>query len=494
MRRIQTFLMLIVLGVLGALAYAPLNLWPLLPLSLAGFSYILSTHTHTMRQALGYAATYFFSYYAMGMGWVAESFFTVNLGLFSPIAFIGLPLGLSVFPVCACCITFYGGESLHPRHKSFMLGLMLSLAFLIQFLGEFACPWLIPGYAMPLEILQTTAYIGIEGLTVIICSVSCILASRTPSYILTSCIITAGLFYAGAQRLSHNPTKNTSITLRLVQPCIPQILKWDARKVEDNLYEHAYLSQSPSPTPIQAVIWPEAAVIFDFTQHQGLCEMFGHAAPQGGHIIMGSVTEARTDHSMKLPRNSLVVLNEKGDVQQRYDKKHLLPFGEYMPGRRYLPWVAKMSASELDMTPGDGACVLSPSPLPPFRPLICYEGLFSREIWYASSPEQRPLWLLNLTNDAWFGTSFGPYQHLKHVSVRSIEQGIPMVRSANNGISAIIDALGRVTHSLPLNQKGVLDAPLPRAIEPTFYSRYGAWFLEILMSMILLIVYLIKRR
>lgn len=483
----------IILGALGALAYAPLNFWPLIFVSMGGFTAIFIHKATSLRHAWIFAFAYFLSYYAVGMGWVAQSFFTVGLGAFSPIAYIGLPLALSIFPVSGCIIAFYSMRAFKPGLHSLILALMLSLAFLIQFLGPFACPWLIPGYAMPLEILQSTAWIGIEGLTVLITLMACLCASRAIRVIIPSIVILGSMYFGGAQRMASHQTHNTPIMVRVVQPCIPQILKWDARKIQDNLYAHAYLSEEDATTPLHAVIWPEAAVVFDFTRDADLCSMFGHVAPKKGYLITGSVTEHLIGHHTKAPRNSFIALNDTGAIAGRCDKQHLLPFGEYVPGRKYLPWISKMTPGTADMTPGEGPRILTLPGLPPCRPLICYEALFSREIWYASDVEPRPQWLLNLTNDAWFGDTFGPYQHLKHVSVRAIEQGTPMVRAANNGISAVIDPLGRIVQRLPLNQRGVLDAALPKALEPTFYNRYGRWMLEMLLVLIVLTLVMMRR-
>ena len=482
-------LILLALGGLASFDYAPLNIYYLYPLSLGAFTHIIWRKTPSPQRTIMYGGVYFFSHYGVGMAWVAQSFFTVGMGSMSPLAFIGLPLALAVLPTLGCVVAVMVARTSTRIVQCCALGLGLSLAFLMQCVGELACPWLIPGYTLPLPLLQGTAWIGIEGVSVVVCILSCLLASKSRVIILNILALTLALYYAGDSRLSHNPPQDTSTRVRIVQACIPQIQKWNAEKVQENLYLHADLSQTPSNHPIQAVIWPEAAVVFDFTHRPDLCAMFGCAAPQGGYVMMGAVTEHGPSTGLKSPRNSMVVVRDDGIIAGRCDKQHLLPFGEYIPGRRYLPWLPKMTVGEIDMTPGSGPRVMILPGLPPVRPLICYEALFSREMGYAQSGEPRALWFLNLTNDAWFGDSWGPHQHLKHVSVRTIEQGIPMVRAANNGISAVIDGYGRTIHSLPLNRRGVLDAPLPRPLDaPTFYSRHGRFMWEWMTAFILIIL------
>lgn len=482
----------LVYGVLSVFAYAPYQIWPLYILCLARFIHIYTQTPKNTRKALIFAVLFFVPHYMLGMGWVSESFFTIDMGWLSPIALIGLPVALSVLPVVGVLLSY----KLAP-HSPVMLGLCLSVAFLCQFLGQLACPWLIPGYTMPLELLQYTAWIGIEGVTVCVVMVSAFLAVRGVWIKGATLMFLALAFWGGSLRLSSHPMTDTSIGLRLVQPCIPQKIKWTPEHIRHNIYTHARLSQQETSMRIQAVIWPEAASVFDFTPHPDICASFGCAAPQGGgYLMLGSVTLNRDHHpnGMITPRNSFVVLNEDGVILGRCDKRHLLPYGEYVPWRWLMPWVSKMTAGEIDFEPGQGPRVLHIPNLPPFRPLICYEALFSREIWFQESGEPRPLWLLNITNDAWFGDTQGPYQHLKHASVRAIEQGVPMIRVANNGISAVIDAVGRTRHRLSLNEQGVLDIALPTCQALTFYARFGLWMLWMLMGLLITGMLLLKGR
>jgi apolipoprotein N-acyltransferase len=167
--------------------------------------------------------------------------------------------------------------------------------------------------------------------------------------------------------------------------------------------------------------------------------------------------------------NSLIAIDNKARVIAAYDKFHLVPFGEYMPGRRFIP-LRTLANLGLDFTAGDGLHSLHVPNLPPFSPLICYEAIFSGEV---VDETDRPAFMLNVTNDGWYGKTAGPYQHFSIVTARAVEEGLPLVRAANNGISGVVDGYGRVVAKLGLGETGFVDAALPQALPPTFFSRYG---------------------
>jgi apolipoprotein N-acyltransferase len=178
------------------------------------------------------------------------------------------------------------------------------------------------------------------------------------------------------------------------------------------------------------------------------------------------------------------VVDHAGTITATFDKFHLVPLGEYVPLRAYLPFLSKITPGDFDFSAGSGPRTLDIPGLPPVAPLICYEIIFPGRV---VDPSRRPAWLLNLTNDAWFGTSTGPYQHLHQVRVRAVEEGLPLVRAANTGISAVIDSYGKVKASIPLNEAGILDEALPVALPPTPYSTYGGLLLIVVALTILLL-------
>jgi apolipoprotein N-acyltransferase len=201
--------------------------------------------------------------------------------------------------------------------------------------------------------------------------------------------------------------------------------------------------------------------------------------PPGGLLITGA---PRTDPPPLPGRNiwnSLAVIDGSGTILATYDKFHLVPFGEYVPFRGILP-IESVAGGTVDYSAGPGPRTLRLPGLPPVGPLICYEVIFPHAV---VDEADRPAWLLNLTNDAWYGFTSGPFQHFAITRVRAVEEGLPMVRVANNGISGIIDAHGRVLNWLPLDAVGFLDGALPVALPPTPYARWGDWlFLALLLA------------
>jgi len=171
--------------------------------------------------------------------------------------------------------------------------------------------------------------------------------------------------------------------------------------------------------------------------------------------------------------NSIEAVNDRGEIVARYDKAHLVPFGEYVPFRNLLPF-NKITAGTMDLSAGPGPRTLVLPGLPPFAPLVCYEAIFPGAV---VAEGDRPAWMLNVTNDAWYGRSSGPYQHFAIARARAVEEGLPLVRIANNGISGVVDPLGRVLVRTHLDAIGYVDSALPAAVSRTPYVRVGDWML-----------------
>src|SRR6185312_577209 len=202
------------------------------------------------------------------------------------------------------------------------------------------------------------------------------------------------------------------------------------------------------------------------------------AMPSGALLMTGVV---RTDSAPAKPThiwNALEILNAGGDLIATYDKAHLVPFGEYVPLRGILP-IRKITPGLMDFSAGPGPRTISLPDLPAVGPLICYEAIFPAAV---IDEKERPGWMLNVTNDAWYGLTSGPFQHFAIARVRAVEEGLPLLRAANNGITGAIDPYGRVLARLDLDAIGALDVPLPAATKPTIYSRIGdAIFLALLV-------------
>jgi len=239
------------------------------------------------------------------------------------------------------------------------------------------------------------------------------------------------------------------------------------------------------------VIWSETANPFPLERFPDVRAAIGSVAPAGGLVITGVL---RTDPPTGQPQqvwNSLAAVDHAGTVVATYDKSHLVPFGEYVPLHRLLPFISKFTPGIMDFSAGPGRQTLRLPGLPPVGPLICYEVIFPGEVVDRSD---RPQWLLNLTNDGWYGISAGPYQHFAMARLRAVEEGLPLVRAANTGISGVVDAYGRVLARTQLGTVAVLDVDLPRpAPELTTYARFGNATLGVLLALAALVGVALRR-
>jgi apolipoprotein N-acyltransferase len=287
-------------------------------------------------------------------------------------------------------------------------------------------------------------------------------------------------------RLDANPTAYVpDVKLRLVQPNIPQTLKWDKSAEATNIQRHITMSLSEGYESITHLIWAESAMTFRLEEGGFWTQELGGIAPAKGALITGTVRVQPSNAPNTPPAlfNSLNVITPDGQIAAVYDKRKLVPFGEYIPFRSILP-LDKITQGGIDFSTGTSAEPLHIRGAPDMRPQICYEAIFP---WLSHGAY--PHWILNITNDAWFGISTAPYQHFQMTRMRGVEQGVALIRSAGGGISGAVDAYGRVLSTLPLNSEGVLDTPLPQpAAAPTLYARYGNSVLGV--TMVFLIGYI----
>jgi apolipoprotein N-acyltransferase len=280
------------------------------------------------------------------------------------------------------------------------------------------------------------------------------------------------LWSGGALRLAGaTAPAGPAPVLRLVQGNVAQHHKWQPELRAQWFRRHLDLS-AQGADGVQAVIWPESATPYAIDQEPEVRRLIGQVVPPGGLLLTGG---ERFDFDSAPARawNSLFVLDPGGTVVTRYDKRDLVPFGEFLPARGLLGRLGlqKVTGGSVDFQPGPGRQTIALPGLPPFSPLICYEAIFPGGV---VEPGARPAWLLNVTNDAWFGRSSGPYQHLAMARLRAVEEGLPLVRAANTGISAVVDPWGRIAARLDLGVTGVLDAALPAPLAaPPPFARLG---------------------
>jgi apolipoprotein N-acyltransferase len=346
-------------------------------------------------------------------------------------------------------------------------------------------PWNLPGYAWGGSdaVMQAASVIGIYGLsfvTVLAAAMPALLLYRRRAWIAVLLCIGAlagtaawgNARVAAADALPEAERSVPGVQLRLVQGNIAQHHKWDAARQMNNLQTYVSLSQSAGFDSVTHVIWPETAIPYVLNERPSLQNLLVLAVPQDGVLVSGTLRSEGSDEEGDWRIwNSLVVLDRDGVVSS-YDKHHLVPFGEFVPLRAVLP-IDKITPGAVDFSRGPGPRHILLTERLRVSPLICYEAIFSGEAvdHTEASPPQA---LLNITNDAWFGDSSGPHQHLAMSRFRAVEQGVPLIRAANTGISVVTDAYGRVQAALALNREGVLDSVLPVSLEGgTPYGRLG---------------------
>jgi apolipoprotein N-acyltransferase len=470
------------LGALVALALPPLNLWPCL-LGFAGLLHLLRRTERPLGAAvLGWC--FGFGHLLLGLYWIAIAFFTdaERFGLLAVPAVLLLCAGLALYPALATLLTALRRWR-SPSAAALVLAIAWTLAELLRGVLFGGFPWNLIGYAFAGSdgISQLAAVTGIWGL-----SFFAVLVGALPAALLepgarvlwrpaaTAALILALLWLGGALRLTAaQAPPTTGATLRLVQGNVAQHHKWQPELRARWFQRHLDLSTRP-PNGARYVIWPESATPYPLEQDAEVRRLIGLVVPPDGLLLTGG---ERFDLERDPPHawNSLFVLDRSGAIVARYDKRDLVPFGEFLPFRDVLGRLGlqKLTRGSFDFAPGPGRQTIALPGLPPFSPLICYEAIFPGGV---IDPGARPAWLLNITNDAWFGRSSGPYQHLAMARFRAIEEGLPLVRGANTGISALVDPWGRIAASLGLGATGTLDVALPPPLPaPPPFARFGLW-------------------
>ena len=507
-------------GALSVLAMAPFHAWPVLFVTLPVLFWSIeegadgTARYNHLRAALWRGWAFGFGFHVAGLFWIGSAFLVQpeRFALVMPFAVAGLAAGLALFhglaTVIAAGLMRFTASPLR-RIASMAAALMATEWLRGHILTGF--PWNTLGQAltMPLPLMQATGLIGMYGLTALtVLSLATPLvaaaapATRTLKAIVLATLLPLALLCSyGWLKLAANPTVyEPDVRLRLVQPSISQRDKFDDTKRRWIFDRHLELSATPVKTPRDTpwkpgppthIIWPEAAIPFFLRRTPAVSAAIAAALPGASALIAGTfrinVDPAVPNHQIKSYRiyNTAVAIGGDGRLITLYDKLHLVPFGEYLPAPGLLNALGldNLTRTRGGMLSGSGPRPILDLPgLPPLEVLICYEAIFPEEI--ATGPV-RPGLLVNLTNDAWFGVTTGPYQHFHQSRLRAVEQGLPLVRSANNGISAVVDPVGRVAARLELNGAGVIDHGLPRANESPPYARWRYW-IELALILLLL--------
>ena len=239
------------------------------------------------------------------------------------------------------------------------------------------------------------------------------------------------------------------------------------------------------------MLWPEAAATFLIERDAARRAAIAAVAPKGGYVVTGALRANPAPAPPAQIWNSIEAVDHDGAIRAGYDKAHLVPFGEYVPLRDVLP-LKKITPGTIDLSAGPGPRTIALPGLPGFAPLVCYEAIFPGAV---ADPAARPSWILNVTNDAWYGRTSGPFQHFAIARTRAIEEGLPLVRVANNGVSGVVDPVGRIVARTGLDAIGYADIALPAAGPRTLYGRAGDWmFLLLLIAGLLPMLDCVYRR
>ena len=485
-------------GAISVLALPPYYVFPLLFISICYLLFSISK-ADSAKKAFAYGYWFGFGWFAFGLSWIGNALLidAAALGWLYPItlfasgAFFGLFIGIP------SALTYYFKKA-YAQWLAFA-----ALWVIFEWIRSFILtgfPWNLLGSVLSFSplLLQSVSIFGTYGLSLLVllgCSAPAlffIYRNKKSIYICTTTIISicAFIYILGQQRTKSIPEKTSDITIRLVQPSIPQTMKWDKASLENNFLEYIRLSKSQPLDNIDFVIWGETATPYPLDIETQYRELITEAIPPKGYLITGLVRYEFENSYNYHPLNSMFILNKQGEIIDFYDKSHLVPFGEYIPLRRFLPdWIRPVTQTISNFKPGKPHKLFHLKNYPTFGALICYEIIFPAQIIDRSN---KPQFLVNLTNDGWYGDSAGPHQHLVSTQLRAIEEGITIIRVANTGISTVISPFGKFSPKLQLNQKGILDVSLPQKLSTdTLYGKYGnlipltLCFLNILIAFII---------
>ena len=501
-------------GAASSLAMEPFNAWPVLFITFPLAVWLIDGAGAGRLGGVPAAALtgwlFGLGYFIPGLYWIGNAFL-VDAQTFAwlmPFAVIGLPAYLALFTA----LGFALARVIWTKDASRILALAAALTIGEWLRGHVLTgfPWNAFGYALtePLALAQSASLIGLWGLTflsvAIFASPAVLIDGRrtrrpwlAPATALVS-LIAMGAY--GAIRLSLHPTEFVDkVKLRIMQPDLQQDVKFNYAAKASVMQKYLSLSDrstGPQSTGVRdatILIWPESAFPFFLAREADAMAQIADLLPKGTILITGSVRAPDLPPGTRITRayNSIYVIDHDGSILSIYDKLHLVPFGEFLPFQGLMEKLGFVQLTKVQggFIPGTRRKTIALPNAPRVLPLICYEAIFPGDI---ETRGDRPGWIVNLTNDGWFGISTGPHQHLQQARLRAIEEGLPLVRAANTGISVVTDPLGRIVAQLDLGVEGVLDSRLPSAIPPTPYARAGDIPAAIIVAIALIVA--IRRR
>jgi apolipoprotein N-acyltransferase len=488
-------------GALFSRIFAPSNIFPLTFLIIP-FWALMIDKAKTGSKIFGFGWWAGFGLLSLGLHWIGYSFTQQREvpEILAPFAIMGLAGLLSLFVASAFWLLWRLKVKGWARPLIFAsVWTLFEIARGHLFTGF---PWHIVGsmWADWIWIAQGAHYFSVYGLSFITIFTAAglyeIAVKGSWQRLLNPAIgfaLLIAITAVGYNRLPDDIDYHKAVSLRLVQANVKQREKWISYLIEDHFDSHMALSRSTSKRGkadgVKLLIWPETAIQWqDFDRDSSIPRWrVSRLLQRGSYMITGAPRYQAAGNDFEY-YNSLFAVNSDGEVTAQYDKKHLVPFGEYLPFRGVLEAIGlSQLTGGASFSEGPGAKTIALPGVPAFSPLICYEVIFPGAV-VANDPNQpRPEWLLNITNDGWFGLTEGPYQHLALARFRAIEEGLPLVRNAGGGVSAVIDPYGRTISKLDVNAKGVLDSKLPKAIAaPVVSMRVVILILTLICSGIVL--------
>ena len=500
-------------GACGALAMAPFDLFPAFFIPMVVAVWLIDGSAQSLkgegwrnhaliRSTLEAARDGWwlgFGFFVAGLWWLGAACLVEpdQFAWVLPFAVFGLPAVLALFTGLGFAIARLLWSSGPGRILALAFG--LGVSEWLRAVVATGFPWNAFGMALGGNVVlaQPAAFVGLFGLNmlaVLIFAAPACLADghrgqRRTARVLAPVLLGLGLFAligaGGALRLwSATAEMSPDVRLRIMQPNLPQDDKFRGDRKDEILARYMTLSDRATSPQTSGVadathlIWPESAFPFILSRDAGALARLG-AFLGRTVLVTGAARMEDIPRSARLPGesnvnyfNSIQALARGGEIVASYDKVHLVPFGEYLPFGGLLESLGMRHFVHIPggFEPGSRRRLLEVPGLPPAVALICYEAIFSGEAVPDLGGSERPGLLLNVTNDGWFGNTTGPYQHLSQARLRAVEEGLPMVRAANTGLSAVIDPYGRILHQLPLGMDGVIDSPLPRAAPRTFFA------------------------
>lgn len=472
-------------GGVAVLTLPPFSILLLVPVAYATLL-VLLRHLPVAKAALvGWA--FGLGQFGFGLSWIAESFYVdaERFGAMAIPAVAGLSAGLAAFPAIASALftAIARRRAIEGVAACLLFATCWTAAEWLRGHVLTGFPWNLVGYALVdyAALRQPAAWVGSYGLSFFVILVGTLPAPALLTEVrprwsipLLGVGIVVAIWSAGVARLQLEPPGPPGLDLRIVQGNVPQQEKWAPENRVATITR--YLDLSTRPGSVDILLWPETAFPGFLDEDSGARSRIAAAIPDEGLLLTGVPDRVSTDEGTRY-FNTVQAYDQTGRSLTGYAKHHLVPFGEYVPFRGWLP-IERMTEGLGDFTPGPGPRTLALPGVPLLAVVICYEVIFPGHV---VDDLFRPDWIFNATNDAWFGTSIGPEQHLASARMRAVEEGLPVARAANTGISAIIDANGDLVARLDTGETGVIDAALPFAHPPTLYARFGDWMLLVLV-------------